>query len=186
MNKFWELFRNLFGLSDEQVEKAQEELSKIENNEEDKPEDKGPDSEKEEDKAEDIADGVGTQPAGVSGDSKGDVEMVAKEEYKKLQDELAAVKGLLEQQNAERVAEKRKSKIDSYKDCLDTSYLSTLLDGVDEKDFDKKVEEIKKEKAYLFSKPETDGFNPAEPNTKMNGVEAAFYKNNPDLLSSRV
>lgn len=194
MDKFLEFFRALFGLSDEQLEKAQEELNKVEKI------DEKPEKEDKEDKEDngtkadatkadatkDTAKGVSTQPAGVNDKDKGDAEMVSAEEYKKVQKELAAVKAILEKQNADAIAEKRMNKITGYKDCLDTSYLASLLEGVEVQDFDKKVEEIKKEKAYLFSKPETEGFNPAEPSTKMNGVEAAFYRNNPDLRPSQV
>lgn len=180
MNRLLEFFKELFGLSDEQIERVQDELKNEEKTEE------TPAEEKKDEKVEDTADGVGTQPAGVDEEVKGDEDMsVSAEDYKKLQDELAAVKGLLEKQTADALKEKRMNKINGYKDCRDTSYLSTLLEGVEEKDMDKKVEEIKKEKAYLFSKPETEGFNPSEPNTKMNGVEAAFYRNNPDLRPSQ-
>lgn len=185
MNDFLGFLRKLFSLSDEELEKVSAEIEKG-TNEDEKAKEMGkeqkPEKKAEETKEKkDIAEGVRIQQA-ASNTDKGDEDMgVSVEEYKKLQEELAAVKGILEKNNADALAEKRMNKIKSYKDCLDTSYLSTLLDGVDEKDFDSKVEEIKKEKAYLFSKPETDGFNPAEPNNKLSGVDAAFYKQNTDL-----
>lgn len=181
MDNFWESLRKLFALSDEELEKVANNLSNSE-----KVEEAGKKSgaaESKEDKPEVIAEGVRTkQAASNTEQSKGADEMtVSMSEYKKIQDELAAVKSILEKNNADAAAEKRMNKIKGYKDCLDHSYLSTLLEGVDEKDFDSKVEEIKKEKGYLFSKPETDGFNPAEPSNTMDGVQIAFYKQNPDL-----
>ena len=183
MDNFWDFLRSLFSFRDEELEKVSEDIKKSE-----KSKDK-PDVGKEDNvakKDEGIAESVRTQPEGVNGDKEDKEEVsedmsVTVEEYKKLQEELAAVKGILEKNNADAAAEKRMNKIKSYKDCLDPSYLSTLLDGVKEDDFDSKVEEIKKEKAYLFSKPETEGFNPAEPNNKLTGVEAAFYSQNTDL-----
>mgnify|MGYP007022168669 CR=1 FL=1 len=116
MNKFLEFFKELFGLSDEQLEKAQEELVKEQKSENEEVEE----TEKNDDKVgsdKGTADGVGTQPACVNEDNKGDADMsVSLEEYKKLQDELAAVKGILEKNNADAAAEKRMNKIKSYKD----------------------------------------------------------------------
>ena len=197
MNEFLEFFKRLFGLSDEQVAKAEQELNKVEkidsevendaeNQDIDTKETKSTEKavksidNKETEKDESVDEKM--QSAGdVNKDTEGVETMVNLEEYKKIQAELAAVKGILEKNNAEKAAEQRMSKIKEFKDCLDFDYLSQLLDGVDEKDFGTKVEEIKKDKGYLFKAADTEGFNPATPQNLMSGVEAKFYELNPDL-----
>lgn len=166
MNKFFEFLKDIFALTDEQIEKANLELNKEEQKEEVKL----------------ASDDVQTANASPSEDKdKGSEDIVSAEEYKALQKELKEVKDMLSATQAERAAEKRTSKINSVKDCIDYGVLTSLLDGVEDKDIDAKVEEIKKEKGYLFKKVETDGFNPATPQNTLTGVEAEFLKLNPNI-----
>ena len=199
MNEFLEFFKRLFGLSEEQVAKAEQELNKVqksdvevvenaENQDIDKKDTKAGEktekptqndnTDKKESEDDNLQSADATSNEGVENMS------VNIEEYKKIQAELEAVKGILEKQNSERAAEQRMSKIKEFKDCLDFDYLSQLLDGVEEKDFGAKVEEIKKDKGYLFKVADTEGFNPATPQNKLSGVEAKFYELNPDLRPS--
>ena len=177
MNKLLEILKELFGLTDEQLEKAKSEEVKPEDKTEDKTEDKP--VEKEEEKTKPTGETVEEQSAGATSDT--DKEAIDMSNYKELQEELKAVKEMLEAAKSETLAEKRKNKIQSIKDCVDYDILTTLLDGVEEKDFDTKVAEIQKNKSYLFKSKETDGFNPATPQNTMSDVEAAFYAKNPDL-----
>lgn len=179
MNKLLEFFRDLFGLSEEQLAKVEEELNKSEKTEPDK-EEKVEEEPKKEEKTDTKSKDVETQTSLVNENKDGE-DTVKMEEYKALQEELKAMKELLEATQAERIAEKRANKIKSVKDCLDYDVLTSLLDGVEDKDIDSKVEEIKGEKAYLFKAKETEGFNPATPSSTLSGVEAEFYKLNPDL-----
>ncbi len=197
MNKFLEFFRVLFGLSDEQVQKAELNLNNIEKltdsvekdaeNQENTKEELKIDKTVEE--STDTKDLDKNEPEGEEIQSAGDANRTegvenmnfTAEEYKKLQEELAAVKGILEKNNAEKAATQRMGKIKEFKDCLDFDYLSQLLEGVEEKDFASKVEDIKKEKSYLFKTADTEGFNPATPQNKLSGVEAKFYELNPAL-----
>jgi small-conductance mechanosensitive channel len=197
LNKFLEFFRDLFGLSEEQVKKAEKELNNVEKlteNTEETTENQEVESEKSKinkktekttetqttEKNESEDDNLQSAVA-TSNTAEGVEETVNNEEYKKLQAELAAVKKILENTKAEQAKEKRDNKVKAVKDCLDYEYLTSLLDGVEDKDFDTKVEEIKKEKSYLFKTTDTKGFNPATPSSTLNGVEEAFFKNNPDL-----
>ena len=200
MNKFLEFLKSLLDLSDEQVKKAEKELKNVEKLE-DKIEEiaESQEDENKEEKGEENGKVQGRQeerqviePAGdkkqsagaTSNTTEGVEETVNKEDYKKLQDELAAVKSILENTKAEQAKEKRDNKVKSVKDCLDYDYLATLLDGVEDKDFDSKVEEIKKDKAYLFKVTDTKGFNPATPSSTLSGVDAAFFEINPSLRPS--
>ena len=181
MNKFLEFLKSLLDLSDEQIEKAELELNKTEKTEV-KPEDKP--AEKQEEKVETkTGETVKEQSAGATSNTtnKDGEETVDIKEYKSLQAELKAMKEMLENTQAERVAEKRANKINSIKDCVDYGVLTSLLEGVEDKDIDAKVAEIQKEKAYLFKAKETEGFNPATPQNTLSGVEAAFYELNPSL-----
>ena len=198
MNEFLEFFKRLFGLSEEQVAKAELELNKAQKSEDDaeksaENQEKESEKSKTDEKAETTTEKTETdknesedekkQSAGDVNDKAEGVEnmSVTVEEYKKIQAELEAVKGILEKQNAEKAAEQRMGKIKEFKDCLDYDYLSQLLDGVEEKDFASKVDEIKKDKGYLFKTADTEGFNPATPQNKLSGVEAKFYELNPNL-----
>lgn len=176
LNKLWEILKSLFEMSEEELENTELELKNKEKVE-DKPADKV--EEKEEKKTDTKSKDVETQTSLVNKDKDGE-DTVRMEDYKALQEELKAMKELLETTQAERVAEKRATKIKSVKDCLDYDVLTSLLDGVEDKDIDSKVEEIKGEKAYLFKAKETEGFNPAAPSTP-DGVTAEFLKLNPDL-----
>ena len=195
-----EFLKSLLDLSDEQVKKAEKELKNVEKLE-DKIEEiaESQEDENKEEKGEENGKVQGRQeerqviePAGdkkqsagaTSNTTEGVEETVNKEDYKKLQDELAAVKSILENTKAEQAKEKRDNKVKSVKDCLDYDYLATLLDGVEDKDFDSKVEEIKKDKAYLFKVTDTKGFNPATPSSTLSGVDAAFFEINPSLRPS--
>lgn len=198
MSEFFEYLKRLFGLSDEQVQKAEEELKNAKKSETESKETAGNQenenkkvetvenvattSKKEEiEKTEPVGDKL--QTAGASSNTDKEVEKMSftAEEYKKLEAELAAVKGILEKQNAEKAAADRMNKIKEFKDCLDYDYLGQLLDGVEEKDFGAKVEAIKKDKSYLFKAPDTKGFNPATPQNTMDEVTAAFYDFNHDI-----
>lgn len=198
MNEFIEYFKRLFGLSDEQVAKAEEELKNVKKSEEETKE-TAENQEKDNKKVETVENvetaskkeeltktepvGDKLQSAGATSNTDKEVEKMSftAEEYKKLEAELAAVKGILEKQNAEKAAADRMNKIKEFKDCLDYDYLGQLLDGVEEKDFGAKVEEIKKDKSYLFKAPETKGFNPATPQSAMDEVTALFYEYNHDI-----
>lgn len=198
MNEFLEFFKRLFGLSEEQVQKAEQELNKVqksdvevvenaENQDIDKKETKTEENTEKPTKNDNTdkkesADDKKQSAGDVNNEGEGVENMsVTVEEYKKIQAELAAVKGILEKQNAEKAAADRMGKIKEFKDCLDFDYLSQLLDGVDEKDFATKVEEIKKDKGYLFKAADTEGFNPATPQSVTSGVEAKFFELNPHL-----
>ena len=192
-----EFFKKLFGLSDEQMQKAEQELNKVQksdvevvenaenqdiNTKETKTEEKAEKTTKndKEVKTESVDDK--NQSAGDANKAEGVEKMsVTLDEYKKIEAELAAVKGILEKNNAEKAASERMTKIKEFKDCLDYDYLSQLLDGVEEKDFGSKVEEIKKDKGYLFKTADTAGFNPATPQNTFDEVDAAFYAINHDL-----
>ena len=195
MNKFLEFFRDLFGLSEEQVKKAEQELNNVEKMtdgtektlENQENESKKSETAEKIEKTAEIKETEKKEPAGDNLQSAGDVnkegveETVNMETYKKLEAELAKVTAILENTKAEQAKEKRDNRVKGVKDCLDYNLLGTLLEGVEDKDFDTKVEEIKKEKAYLFKTTDTKGFNPATPSSTLNGVEEAFFKNNPDL-----
>ena len=201
MNKFFEFFRALFSLSDEDLEslelsvkneqKAEDETGKQNNNNEKDKEVK--ETEKVSNNKENVkTDKKGTgetvkeQTAGASSvsiqdEKQKEADSVSIAEYKKLEQELASVRKILEDTKTQQIQEKRDAKIKTYTDCLDPSLLTTLLDGIDEKDMDAKVEEIKKEKGYLFKSVETKGFNPATPQNTLSNLEAKFYERNPDL-----
>ena len=193
MNEFLEYFKRLFGLSEEQVQKAEDELKNIENletepkeiaeNQDIKNKKAETNTNVEPTKETDKPVGLEEQSAGATSNTAKEVEKMSftAEEYKKLEEELAAVKGILEKQNAEKAATDRMNKIKEFKDCLDYDYLGQLLDGVAEKDFGTKVEEIKKNKSYLFKAPDTKGFNPATPQNTFDDVTAAFYDFNHDI-----
>ena len=179
MNKLFEILKSLFAMSEEELENTELDIKKVEKVE-DKSVEKVEEEPKKEEKTDTKSKDVETQTSLVNENKDGE-DTVKMEEYKALQDELKAMKELLETTQAERVAEKRANKIKSVKDCLDYDVLTSLLDGVEDKDIDSKVEEIKGEKAYLFKAKETEGFNPATPSSTLSGVEAEFYKLNPDL-----
>lgn len=157
LNKFFEFIKELFGLTEEQVEKAKLTLT-----DDEKLWDGNKEDIKEEEKQE-------------------DGEIMTAEEVKALKEELAGMKALLEQTKVEKLAEQRATKIKSIENCLDYDVLASLLKDVEDKDIDAKVAEIQKEKSYLFKGTETQGFNPATPPNTMTGVEAAFFDLNPDL-----
>ncbi len=186
MDKLLDFIKEWLGLTDEQVKKAELDLNKTDDKPEDKPEEKP--VEKEEEKTKQTGETVEEQSAGATSNTEKEgeepMETVDAKEYKALQEEIKSLKSIIEKQKLDSVAEKRATKIKGIKDCLDYDYLTTLLDGVEDKDFDNKVEEIKKSKGYLFKQPETEGFNPAPVSEGLNEVESAFYKINPDLLNS--
>lgn len=180
LNKLFEILKSLFTMTEEELENTELELKNIE-----KVEDKSAAKveEKEEipaDKTDTKSKDVGTQTLVVNENKDGE-ETVDIKEYKALQAELKAMKEMMETTQAERVAEKRATKIKSVKDCVDYDVLTSLLEGVEDKDIDAKVAEIQKEKGYLFKAKETDGFNPATPQNTLTGVEAAFYELNPTI-----
>lgn len=181
LNKFLEFLKSLVDLSDEQIEKAELELNKTEKTEkktEDKP------AEKQEEKVETkTGETVKEQSAGATSNTtnKDGEDTVDMKKYEALQSELKAMKEMLENTQAERVAEKRANKIKSVKNCVDYDVLTSLLEGVEDKDIDAKVAEIQKDKGYLFNTKETEGFNPATPQKTVSGVEAKFLELNPDL-----
>ena len=154
MNKFLEFLKDFLGLSEEQVQKAEEGLKNIEKLETETKE-TAENQEKETEKVEtveNVENKANTEPLGekeqsavATSNTEGVEETVNKEEYTKLQKELADVKAMLENTKAEQAKEKRENKIKSVKDCLDYSILTSLLEGVEDKDFDTKVEEIKKQ-----------------------------------------
>jgi hypothetical protein len=181
LNKFLEFLKSLVDLSDEQIEKAELELNKTEKTDkktEDKP------VEKQEEKVETkTGETVKEQSAGATSNTtnKDGEDTVDMKKYEALQSELKAMKEMLENTQAERVAEKRANKIKSVKNCVDYDVLTSLLEGVEDKDIDAKVAEIQKDKGYLFNTKETEGFNPATPQKTVSGVEAKFLELNPDL-----
>ena len=181
LNKFLEFLKSLLDLSDEQIEKAELELNKTEKTDkktEDKP------VEKQEEKVETkTGETVKEQSAGATSNTtnKDGEDTVDMKKYEALQSELKAMKEMLENTQAERVAEKRANKIKSVKNCVDYDVLTSLLEGVEDKDIDAKVAEIQKDKGYLFNTKETEGFNPATPQKTVSGVEAKFLELNPDL-----
>lgn len=186
MNEFLEFVKKLFGLSEEQVKKAEETLKIVEEpkNTDDISETIKSETKEETDTTTEKEDltktqslDVGTQSLDVN-NNEGDEENMS---MNALQEELKAVKEMLEASKAETLAEKRKNKIQNVKDCVDYDILTTLLEGVEDKDFDKKIAELQKEKSYLFKSKETDGFNPATPQAAVGDVEAAFYAKDPDL-----
>lgn len=176
MNKVLEFLKSLFELSDEQIEKVELELKNT------KKFDLDNDKESEEtvesiESKKSVDDKVQSAYATPIKDG----ENMENAEIKSLQEELKSMKALLEQTQAERAAEKRDMKINGIKDCVDYGVLTSLLEGVEDKDIDTKIEELRKEKGYLFKQVETDGFNPSSPQNTLNGVESAFYELNPDL-----
>ena len=179
MNKFFEFFKTLFNLTDEQIEQAQLELNKeqktgtsTQNSQENK---------EKEQKTTETVENVETTTENTEKETIEGGDSVNREDYMKIQEELKAVKALLEKTTKERDTEKRSARIKSVEGCLDYDLLTSLLTGVEDKDLDAKIEAIKKEKSYLFKKPETEGFNPATPQNTMGGVEAAFLELNPDI-----
>lgn len=179
MNKFFEFFKTLFNLTDEQIEQAQLELNNQQKTETDTQ--NSQENQEKEQKTTETVENVDTTTENtekeiiVGGDS------VNREDYMKIEAELKAVKALLEKTTKERDSEKRANRIKNVEGCLDYDLLTSLLTDVEDKDLDAKIETIKKEKSYLFKKPETDGFNPATPQNTMGGVEAAFLELNPDI-----
>lgn len=172
LNKFFEFIKELFGLTEEQVEKAKLTLTDDEKLEDGNKEEKvGTESAEGTDGTEDIKEEKKQE----------DGEIMTAEEVKALKEELAGMKALLEQNKVEKLAEQRATKIKSIENCLDYDVLASLLKDVEDKDIDAKVAEIQKEKSYLFKGTETQGFNPATPPNTMTGVEAAFFDLNPDL-----
>ena len=179
MNKFFEFFKTLFNLTDEQIEQAQLELNK-----EQKTDTSTQNSQENQEKEQKTTETVENVDATTENTEKENIEggdSVNREDYMKIQEELKAVKALLEKTTKERDSEKRSARIKSVEGCLDYDLLTSLLNGVEDKDLDTKIEAIKKEKSYLFKKPETEGFNPATPQNTMGGVEAAFLELNPDI-----
>ena len=179
MNKFFEFFKTLFNLTDEQIEQAQLEL-----NNQQKTETDTQNIQTNQEKEQKTTETVENVDATTENTEKENIEggdSVNREDYMKIQEELKAVKALLEKTTKERDSEKRSARIKSVEGCLDYDLLTSLLNGVEDKDLDTKIEAIKKEKSYLFKKPETEGFNPATPQNSMGGVEAAFLELNPDI-----
>ena len=179
MNKFFEFFKTLFNLTDEQIEQAQLELNKeqktdtcTQNSQENK---------EKEQKAAETVENVDTTTENTEKENIEGGDSVNREDYMKIQEELKAVKALLEKTTKERDSEKRANRIKNVEGCLDYDLLTSLLNGVEDKDLDAKIESLRKEKSYLFKKPETEGFNPATPQNSMGGVEAAFLELNPDI-----
>ena len=174
MNKFLEFFKGIFGLTDEQLEKAQLEFENKEPNEEvEKAEHK--DEEKEEDKEEDKEEEHTKEEPNNKG---GEADM---KELELLKEQVAKLTEMLEQKDKEAMQKARQDKIKSVKGCNDYDVLETLLKDVKDDDIDSKVEEIKKEKGYLFKKINTEGFNPAQPQNTLDGVDRAFLELNPGL-----
>ena len=199
MSKLLDVLRDLFNLSEEQVAQAELDLNNVQKSEtdtEETAENQGIDKKESEtvEKVDTTTDkktsdknepeGDKKQSARATSNTEGVEETVNREDYKKLEDEIVALKSMLEQTQAERTAERRDAKIKSFKDVQDYDILTTLLDGVEDKDIDGKVAELRKDKGYLFKKPETEGFNPATPQNTLTGVEAAFLELNPDIKLS--
>lgn len=179
MNKFFEFFKTLFNLTDEQIEQAQLELNNQQKTETDTQ--NSQENQEKEQKTTETVENVGNTTENTEKEVIEGGDSVNREDYMKIEAELKAVKALLEKTTKERDTEKRSARIKSVEGCLDYDLLTTLLTGVEDKDLDAKIEAIKKEKSYLFKKPETDGFNPATPQNTMGGVEAAFLELNPDI-----
>ena len=179
MNKFFEIFKALFNLTDEQIEQAQLELNNQQKTETDTQNIQT--NQEKEQKTTETVENVGTTTENTEKENLEGGDSVNREDYMKIQEELKAVKALLEKTTKERDTEKRANRIKSVEGCLDYDLLTSLLTDVEDKDLDAKIETIKKEKSYLFKKPETDGFNPATPQNSMGGVEAAFLELNPDI-----
>lgn len=179
MNKFFEFFKTLFNLTDEQIEQAQLELNKEQKTDTDTQNIQT--NQEKEQKTTETVENVGTTTENTEKETIEGGDSVNREDYMKIQEELKAVKALLEKTTKERDTEKRSARIKSVEGCLDYDLLTSLLTDVEDKDLDDKIEAIKKEKSYLFKKPETDGFNPATPQNSMGGVEAAFLELNPDI-----
>ena len=179
MNKFFEFFKTLFNLTDEQIAQAQLELNNQQKTETDTQNIQI--NQEKEQKATETVENVNTTTENTEKENIEGGDSVNREDYMKIEAELKAVKALLEKTTKERDSEKRANRIKNVEGCLDYDLLTTLLTGVEDKDLDDKIEAIKKEKSYLFKKPETDGFNPATPQNTMGGVEAAFLELNPDI-----
>ena len=179
MNKFFEFFKALFNLTDEQIEQAQLELNNQQKTDTDTQNIQI--NQEKEQKTTETVENVDTTTENTEKENIKGGDSVNREDYMKIEAELKAVKALLEKTTKERDSEKRANRIKNVEGCLDYDLLTTLLTGVEDKDLDDKIEAIKKEKSYLFKKPETDGFNPATPQNTMGGVEAAFLELNPDI-----
>lgn len=179
MNKFFEFFKTLFNLTDEQIEQAQLELNNQQKTDTDTQNIQT--NQEKEQKTTETVENVGTTKENTEKETIEGGDSVNREDYMKIETELKAVKALLEKTTKERDTEKRANRIKNVEGCLDYDLLTTLLTGVEDKDLDDKIEAIKKEKSYLFKKPETEGFNPATPQNSMGGVEAAFLELNPDI-----
>lgn len=179
MNKFFEFFKTLFNLTDEQIEQAQLELNNQQKTETDTQ--NSQENQEKEQKTTETVENVDTTTENTEKEIIKGGDSVNREDYMKIEAELKAVKALLEKTTKERDTEKRANRIKNVEGCLDYDLLTTLLTGVEDKDLDDKIEAIKKEKSYLFKKPETEGFNPATPQNTMGGVEAAFLELNPDI-----
>ena len=179
MNKFFEFFKPLFNLTDEQIEQAQLELNKEQKTDTDTQNIQT--NQEKEQKTTETVENVDTTTENTEKENIEGGDRVNREDYMKIEAELKAVKALLEKTTKERDSEKRANRIKNVEGCLDYDLLTSLLNGVEDKDLDTKIEAIKKEKSYLFKKPETDGFNPATPQNTMGGVEAAFLELNPDI-----
>lgn len=179
MNKFFEFFKTLFNLTDEQIEQAQLELNKEQKTDTDTQNIQT--NQEKEQKTTETVENVDTTTENTEKENIDGGDSVNREDYMKIETELKAVKALLEKTTKERDSEKRANRIKNVEGCLDYDLLTSLLNGVEDKDLDTKIEAIKKEKSYLFKKPETEGFNPATPQNSMGGVEAAFLELNPDI-----
>lgn len=181
MNKFFEFFKTLFNLTDEQIEQAQLELNKEQKTDIDTQ--NSQENKEKEQKTTETVENVDTTTENTENTEKENIEgdSVNREDYMKIQEELKAVKALLEKTTKERDSEKRANRIKNVEGCLDYDLLTSLLTDVEDKDLDTKIESLRKEKSYLFKKPETEGFNPATPQNTMGGVEAAFLELNPDI-----
>lgn len=123
------------------------------------------------------AESVKKQSADATSDTTKEVNPMDLKKIEELNKEIADLKAMLEKSKADQ----RTAKINSIANCLDYDILTSLLDGVEDKDIDSKVAEIKKDKGYLFKSVETNGFNPATPQNTLSGVEAKFYERNTDL-----
>lgn len=179
MNKFFEFFKTLFNLTDEQIEQAQLELNKEQKTDIDTQNIQ--ENKEKEQKTTETVENVGNTTENTEKENIEGGDSVNREDYMKIQEELKAVKALLEKTTKERDTEKRSARIKSVEGCLDYDLLTSLLTDVEDKDLDAKIESLRKEKSYLFKKPETEGFNPATPQNSMGGVEAAFLELNPDI-----
>lgn len=179
MNKFFEFFKTLFNLTDEQIEQAQLELNKEQKTDTDTQNIQT--NQEKEQKTTETVENVGTTTENTEKENIEGGDSVNREDYMKIQEELKAVKALLEKTTKERDSEKRANRIKNVEGCLDYDLLTSLLTDVEDKDLDAKIESLRKEKSYLFKKPETEGFNPATPQNTMGGVEAAFLELNPDI-----